>query len=118
MELIKLFERELNTALRLTSIQKTVLAKIASSPTEKIAGDSISQGEQLTTARDILVKLGMISFSNGFAALTTSGEEYMKSSNLMDEEGKLTDDGENFAFPEEEVKQESYDIIKSINKNN
>ncbi len=106
-------KRTFNT-LRLTDNQKKVMTRIMSSATEKLAAQEISKGRALITARDILVKLQMIDFRDGYAALTSDGEQLMKDYNLTDETGQLTDDGNEFAYEKEEqpVKES---LLKHLN---
>ena len=106
-------KRTFNT-LRLTDNQKKVMTRIISSATEKLAAQEISKGRALITARDILVKLQMIDFRDGYAALTSDGEKLMKDYNLVDETGQLTDDGNEFAYDKEE-QPVTESLIKQIN---
>lgn len=88
--------RTLST-VNLTDNQKRVLAKIVASPTPKVAAQQISRTQQFISARDLLVKLGLIQFDPSGASLTDQGQESMKQEALTDESGQLTPDGEELA---------------------
>ena len=104
-------KRTFNT-IRLTDAQKEVLTKVHASATEKLAAEAISTGRKMITARDILAKLGMIEYRDGYAAITPDGEQIMKDYNLTDEMGELTSDGSEFAFDEEQPMES---LLKQIN---
>jgi len=111
MDLIN--EKRTLTTVRLTDNQKKVMTMIISSATDKLAAENISTGRQMITARDILVKLKLIEFRDGYAALTQDGEQLMKDSNLIDDMGELTDEGSKFAYEEDDTAMES--LIKQVN---
>ena len=107
-------EKRTLTTVRLTDNQKKVMTMILSSATEKLAAENISAGRQLITARDILSKLGLIEFRDGYAALTPEGEKLLKDYNLIDDMGELSDEGSKFAYgDEDQVATES--LIKQVN---
>lgn len=81
-----------------TENQKRVLAKIIASPNAKIAGDQISGNANLVAARNMLMKLGIISFVDGDAILTDRGQEISTEENISDETGQLTSDGKKLAY--------------------
>ena len=112
MDLIN--EKRTLTTVRLTDNQKKVMTTILSSATEKLAADNISKGRQVVTARDILIKLGLIEYRDGFAAVTPEGEQLLKDSGLIDDMGQLTDEGSKFAYEDEdEFPTES--LIRQVN---
>ena len=82
----------------LTSNQKRVLAKIAASPTPKVAGEEVSGDQNLVGARDQLAHLGAIEFVAGEATMTDKGQQLAKDANLVDDSGQLTPDGEALAY--------------------
>ena len=98
----KLIEKRIVATVRLTNNQKAVMTKIVAAPTEKVAADEISSGRELVTARDMLVKMGLIEFRDGYAALTTDGTKILKDSNLVDDMDALTDEGQKHAATGEE----------------
>lgn len=90
-------------SIRLTDNQKRVLSKIVASPTPKVAGEQISDDENLVAATNMLVKLGLVQVSPaGEASLTDQGNQIMQQEALVDETGQLTDDGNKFAFTDKD----------------
>lgn len=83
--------------VQLTDFQKQALAKIVASPTPKVAGAQISAGQNMIAARDALLKLGALTFSNGEAQLTDKGQQLAQSENIVDQGGQLTDEGQQLA---------------------
>lgn len=92
--------RILNT-FRPTNIQKQVLAKIAAAATPTVAGTAVSSGANTVSARDTLVKLGIITFGSGEAALTDLGTQIATAENIVDETGGLTQAGQALAGAKE-----------------
>lgn len=93
------------------------MTRIHVAPTDKVALDEISGDRQLIAARDILAKLGLIQFSNTSASITDDGKEVMESSYLIDESGELTDEGQKFAYDNEENKQMNNEsLIRGSNR--
>lgn len=86
------------SAVHPTSNQKRVLAKIAAAPTPTVAASEISSDANMVSARNMLMKLGMISFSNNEAALTDKGTEVATDENIIDQSGQLTQAGQKLAF--------------------
>jgi hypothetical protein len=110
-------EKRTMKTVRLTDNQKRVMTMIISSATEKLAAENISAGRQLITARDILAKLGLIEFRDGYAALTPEGEKLLKDYNLIDEMGELTDEGIKFGYKEEDLANATTEsLIQQVNK--
>lgn len=87
----------------LTDAQKQVLTKIAKSPTPTVAVSEISEGRKLVAARDMLERLGLISFDQNSAEITEQGRELMRDLNLIDAADELTDEGTKYASADEEV---------------
>ena len=85
-------------AVRPTETQKQILAKIASAATPKLAAGNIIGNQNLLSARDMLAKLGIITFSPNEAALTDAGEQLARDENIIDDSGQLTDVGNKLAF--------------------
>lgn len=118
MEKFSLFEKRAE-ALQLTDTQKKVIARIVAAATPKVAAEDISKDPNIVAARDMLIKLGVITFSEGtLAALTASGKKLATDSNIIDAAGILTDEGNKLLKPEDEepATTESYTFIKSIVK--
>lgn len=84
--------RLLNT-IRPSTYQKKVLAKILSAATPKLAAAEISRDQNLISARDMLAKLGAITFTHDSAELTDIGQRLATSENICDDSGQLTDVG-------------------------
>lgn len=105
--------RELK-AFRPTQSQKVVLASILSAQTPKLAAEQISAKPNLKTARDMLGRLGLITFTDSQASLTDMGMALARDEGISDEGGQLTDVGQqlvggnaqppvnNMGMPEEE----------------
>jgi len=115
MEKFSLFEKR-TEALQLTDTQKKVIARIVVAATPKVAAEDISKDPNIVAARDMLIKLGVITFSEGtLAALTASGKKLATDSNIIDAAGVLTDEGNKLlATKEEEPTPESYLLIKQL----
>ena len=109
-------EKRVLSTVRLTENQKKVMTRIVASATEKLAAEEISKGRNLVAARDMLVKLGMIEFREGHAALTSDGEQVMKDSNLIDDMGSLTEEGNKFAYEEGQEPMATESLIKQVNE--
>jgi hypothetical protein len=90
----------------LTANQKRVLAKIAAAPTPKVAGEEISGDQNLAGARDQLAHLGAIEFVAGEASMTDKGQQLARDSNVVDDSGQLTPDGEQLAYTDAAGKQD------------
>lgn len=86
------------STIRPTENQKRVLAKIISSPTPTVAGDAISSGQGIVAARNMLMKLGLITLTNGTAAVTDRGTQVATAENIIDQGGQLTTIGKELAF--------------------
>lgn len=85
---------KLLTTIRLTQTQRQVIAKIvASQDVPARAASEISTSQNLITARNMLMKLGVITYSTDSAALTPKGENLAREQNVIDETGNLTDEG-------------------------
>lgn len=82
---------------RPTNTQKQVIARITGAATPTVAGDSVSSGANIVSARDTLVELGFITFINGEATLTDSGQQLAVAENITDETGGLTAAGQQLA---------------------
>jgi hypothetical protein len=85
---------------RFSQYQKMVLTKIFVAPTEKVAGEEISKGKHLVSARDHLVKQGMVTFDkeNETASLTEKGNQALKDAGLVDDSDTITEEGKKFAY--------------------
>lgn len=90
---MKLCEIRMLTGIHPTNNQKRVLAMIIASPSPKVAGEKISGDENMIAARNILMKLGVITVSGGNAELTDTGEQIAQDENIADGSGQLTDLG-------------------------
>jgi hypothetical protein len=89
-------------SVRLNDNQKRVIAKIVAAPTPKVAAEEISNGVNITQARDALVDLGLVMFTlNDHAELTDKGQQVAQEENLVDDGGQLTPEGEKHAYTNE-----------------
>lgn len=95
------------SAIHPSQNQKAVLAKIAAAPTPKVAGEQISRGENLVSARNMLMKLGMVTFANGEAQLTQQGQKIAQEENIVDQSGQLTELGQKLAFGDQPQPQQA-----------
>lgn len=82
------------TAVHPTDNQKRVLALIANAATPSVAAQSISTDANLVAARNMLMKLGAITFSNGEAEMTDRGTKVATDENIIDQSGQLTPAGQ------------------------
>jgi len=92
-----IIEKEILTTVHLSDAQRIVLTKILSSPTPQVAYESISATRNLVAARNLMAKLGLILVTDNTAAITQPGREVAKDEALIDDTGKLTDEGERYA---------------------
>lgn len=87
----------LNT-LKPTQNQLTVIAKIiASQDVPTRAAAEISTNSNLIAARNMLMKLNIITYSDTSAALTDQGQQIARDQNIVDDSGTLTDEGNQLA---------------------
>jgi hypothetical protein len=86
------------SAVHPTTNQKRVLAKIIAAPTATVAGEELSKDPNLVAARNMLMKLGMISLVNNEAALTDKGQQVAAEENICDQSGQLTQVGQQLAY--------------------
>lgn len=84
---------------RPTTTQMQVLAAIIGSPTPVVAYETISTGQHMIAARDILMRLRLIDLADGEAALTDAGAKVAVDENIMDESGQLTQFGQQLMRP-------------------
>lgn len=86
------------SAVHPTANQKRVLAKIVASPTPTVAAEQISNDANIVAARNMLMKMGIITLANNEAALTDRGKEVATDENIIDQSGQLTSTGEKLAY--------------------
>ena len=102
-------ERMHHDTIQLSSAQKYVLAKLVAVETPLNAYEEVSRGQNVVAARDMLTKLGLMTFSENHAEITEQGQEAMRKENLLDEMGNLTEEGELWGYassPEEAAQAE------------
>jgi len=80
--------------ITLSTFQKQVIALIVAARTPKVAAVDIAANHNLQTARDILAKLGVITFTDADAHLTDKGTQLAVEEDIADESGQLTDAGQ------------------------
>jgi len=112
---MEISEKRILTNIQLTTYQKISIAKIANAPTDKIAGEEVSNGRKMVAARDILIKLGLIDFNNGRATLTDKGTQTARDAGLVDDMDSLTDEGNKYAFAENGKIRESFAFLRDLN---
>lgn len=88
----------LMSAVHPTTNQKRVLAKIAAAPTPVVAGTEISKDANLVAARNLLMKLGLITFADGSAEMTEKGQQVAADENIVDQSGELSSVGQELAY--------------------
>lgn len=82
------------STLRPTQNQLRVIATIAASKEFPArAAAEISNDENLVAARNLLMKLDVITFTDNSAELTDKGEQLAREQNIIDDSGQLTDEG-------------------------
>ena len=91
---------QLLRSLRLTTNMQKVMAKILAAPTPAAAAAEISKGQNLVAARDILMKIGLITYKEqpDEATVTDQGQQVLRDENITDESGQLTDQGQQLAY--------------------
>jgi hypothetical protein len=99
-------------SVSLTSNQKRVLAKIAASPTPKVAGGELTGDQNLATALDQLANLGAVEHFSGEVTMTDKGQQLAREENIVDDSGQLTPDGEQLAYTTS-TGQEDKDVTKA-----
>ena len=102
-------ERTHHDTIQLSGAQKYVLAKLIAVETPLNAYEAVSRGQNVVAARDMLTKLGLMTFSENDAQITEQGREAMRKENLLDEMGELTEEGQLWGFassPEEAAQAE------------
>lgn len=95
---MRLNEVQILNSVHPTDNQKRVLAKIAASPTSTVAAEEISNNQNMIAARDMLMKLGLITVNNGEAEMTERGAQVAVDENIIDDNGELTKTGQAFAY--------------------
>jgi hypothetical protein len=102
---------------RLTDTQKMVLLAIHTSPTPETAYQSVLGSQQLISARNQLKSMGLILMndSEGRAAVSDEGAEVLANSNMTDDIGEITQDGEALLqrMPQNQTK-ESMNRLKAL----
>ena len=78
----------------LTATQLGILATIEDAPTPEVAHERISGTLNLVIARNMLVRLNLITLSRNRAGLTEIGKDASKGYNIVDDTGGLTDRGQ------------------------
>lgn len=110
-----------NTAvLNNTQMAVLLLVKIASSP-QKAYADT-NKTENLVTARETLVKMGLMRIGDSMLVLTDEGENMLQYHNMVDDTDMVTDEGNEIldtvmdvskAYKNQEIKEE-YKLLSSL----
>ncbi len=94
--------------------QKIVLSKTKAAATPQVAASEISKDRHLVTARNMLVRLGLLALGDNKAIVTQQGEEVMKAQNLIDETGSLTPEGQKHASGDEKPQAQQQNPMESL----
>lgn len=113
--LSKIYETRVLANIHLTQHQKKVLALVLASSGGTVPDEEISNNRNMTKARQILTKLGLlvIDEKNKYT-ITDKGQEVAKDENIVDDTGQLTDKGNELAFDKDEKAPEVSESIKSF----
>ena len=117
MKLIKsLLEASLTN---LSNHQKGLLASIYSSATPTQAYETSVGAGNSVEAKNILLKLGLVSEFGNELELTDAGKQALYDNNIIDDTGELTDEGneqlENYEMNKQEyISLENFDMLKSF----
>lgn len=101
------------TNVNFTNHQKIVMGKILVSPSPRVAAGELKYGDKIIVARNALIQAGLITYSENAAALTPTGKVAVKQIGLIDEQGKLTPEGQKWAYQDIDI-NESFSLIKSF----
>ena len=83
-----------------------VIAKIvASQDVPARAAAEISANTNMIAARNLLMKLNVITYTDNSASLTDIGQQLARDQNIVDEGGQLTDEGNKLASATSDGKQ-------------
>jgi len=101
-DLLDIFEKRVLTNVRLTDYQMKVLAMIIASPEGIAPDEDISKGPNLTSARTMLTKLGLITHDgDNKYSVSETGMKVAKDENLVDDMGELTELGNEKAYADD-----------------
>lgn len=109
---IQLSELRQNMLIRLSDNQKRVLVRVSQAPTGLLGATEAGRDEKLATARDMLVKLGLLDYDGDVATVSDDGMKAMQDENLVDESGDLTDEGQKWLDDDEKP---AGGLMKDIN---
>jgi hypothetical protein len=93
-------ERRHHDNIQLSAAQKFVLTKLVAAQTPLNAYEAVSRGNNVVAARDMLTKIGLMTFSENNAEITENGQEALRKEALIDEMGELTEEGQLWGFAE------------------
>ena len=95
----QLYEKRVLSNVRLTKFQMQIIAMICASPDQSISEQEISDGPNLTAAREQLTKLGLIANDDKDQfIMTDSGEQIAQEENIIDDNNNLTEFGNSLAY--------------------
>lgn len=83
--------------IHLTSSQKMVLSKITASANAVVASEQARGNANLTSAQNLLIKLGLLRVDDEGVHITDKGNSAMKDENIVDSSGSLTDVGKSLS---------------------
>lgn len=78
---------------RLTDIQKSVLLLSFSAPTPQLAFEDANGSEYITSARDFLYRVGLITIGQNSIKITSDGYQSLIENGLIDETDQITEIG-------------------------
>lgn len=96
---MRINEVQIQSSVHPTDNQKRILAIIASSPTSAVADQEIATNQNMIAARDLMMKMGLITVSDSEVALTDQGAQVAVDENIIDDNGQLTKMGQAYAAP-------------------
>jgi len=94
------------STVRPTKHQRKVMAIIATAPTPKLAAGQLVGDTNLVAARNMLAKLGIITFTDAHAEFTDAGSKLATEENITDEMGEATEDAKQLAMPDQTAQAE------------
>lgn len=94
-----------------TQNQLKVLAILANNQDDPLAAaKELSNGRNLVMARNILMDMGAITYSNVKAELTDVGRIVAQNNDIMDDGGNVTDFGQSLLSPEQQPEQQPVEL--------
>ncbi len=101
---------------RLTETQKSVLLSIYAAPTPETAYDATTGSENVTQARQQLRSMGLVAVddSTSRAGVTDEGQQALANTNLIDDTGQVTEEGQQVLDQQTQVKTDFENATESV----